>query len=63
MAHSRGWTAERSYYSTAFITVMLQRGIDVSAIAEWDEKSGRILSVRYGVVGFDEISNSLMSLK
>ena len=63
LAHSRGWTAERSYYSTAFINVMLQRGIDESAIAEWDEKSGRILSVRYGVVGFDEISNALMSLK
>ena len=62
MAHSRGWTAERSYFTTALINEMLHRGIDISAIAEWDEKSGQILSVRYGAVGFDEASSSLVSL-
>ena len=41
---------------------MLHRGIDISAIAEWDEKSDQIRSVRYGAVGFDEASSSLVSL-
>ena len=62
LAHSRGWTAERSYFTMALINAMLYRGIDISAIAEWDEKSDQIRSVRYDVVGFDEVSNSLVSL-
>ena len=62
LAHSRGWTAERSYFTMALINAMLYRGIDISAIANWDEKSGQILSVRYGAVGFDEASSSLVSL-
>ena len=62
LAHSRGWTAERSFFTTALINEMLQRGIDISAIAGWDKNSGRICSVRYGVVGFDEVSNALVAL-
>ena len=62
LANSRGWTAERSYFTMALINAMLYRGIDISAIAEWDEKSDQIRSVRYDVVGFDEVSNSLVSL-
>ena len=62
LANSRGWTAERSYFTMALINEMLHRGIDISAIAEWDEKSDQIRSVRYDVVGFDEVSNALVSL-
>ena len=62
LANSGGWTAERSYFTMALINAMLYRGIDISAIAEWDEKSDQIRSVRYDVVGFDEVSNSLVSL-
>ena len=62
LANSRGWTAERSYFTMALINAMLYRGIDISAIAEWDEKSDQIRSVRYDIVGFDEVSNSLVSL-
>ena len=62
LAQSRGWTAERSYFTMALINEMLHRGIDISTIAGWDKKSERIRSVRYDVVGFDEVSNSLVSL-
>ena len=62
LANSRGWTAERSYFTTALINEMLHRGIDISTIAGWDEKSERIRSVRYEVVGFDEVSNALVAL-
>ena len=62
LAHSRGCTAERSYFTMALINEMLHRGIDFSTIAGWDEKSERIRSVRYGVVGFDEVSNALVAL-
>ena len=33
LAQSRGWTAERSYFSVALENVMVERGIDVSAMS------------------------------
>ena len=32
-AQSRGWTAERSYFSVALENVMVESGIDVSAMS------------------------------
>ena len=33
LAQSRGWPAERSYFSVALENVMVERGIDVSAMS------------------------------
>ena len=62
LAHSRGWTAERSYYSTALINEMLHRDIDISAIAIWDNEKGLIHSLHYVQVRFDEVAKSLVTL-
>lgn len=62
LANSRGWTAERSYFSTALMNEMIQRGVNVSAIVEWNDRGNQILSVRYVMVRYDEPSKSLMSL-
>ena len=34
LANSRGWTAERSFFSVALMNEMLRRGVDVSAVVE-----------------------------
>ena len=34
LARSRGWTAERSFFSVALMNEMLRRGVDVSAVVE-----------------------------
>ena len=60
LANSRGWTAERSYFSMALMGEMIRRGVDVSSVVKWDDRSGRILSVRYVLVRYDEASKSLM---
>ena len=62
LAQSRGWTAERSYYSTALINEMLHRDIDISAIAIGDHEKGQINSLHYAQVRFDEVANSLVTL-
>ena len=62
LAQSRGWTAERSYYSTALINEMLHRDIDISAIAMGDNENGKIHSLHYAQVRFDEVANSLVTL-
>ena len=62
LAQSRGWTAERSYYSTALINEMLHRDIDISAIAMGDNERGQIHSLHYAQVQFDEVANSLVIL-
>ena len=61
LANSRGWTAERSYYSTALINEILQRDIDISAIAVLDNENGQILSLHYTLVRYDEVSKSLVT--
>ena len=62
LAHSRGWTAERSYFSMALMNEIIRRGIDVSAIVERDDRSGQILAVRYVMARFDELANSFVPL-
>ena len=62
LANSRGWTAERSYFSIALVNEMIRRGIDVSSVVVWDDGRGQVLSVRYIPVRYDEASKSLMSL-
>ena len=62
LVQSRGWTAERSYFSTALINEMLHRDIDISAIAIWNHENGQINSLHYAQVQFDEVANSLVTL-
>ena len=62
LAQSRAWTAERSYYSMALINEMLHRDIDISAIAMGDHENGKIHSLHYAQVRFDEVANSLVTL-
>ena len=62
LANSRGWTAERSYFSIALVNEMIRRDVDVSSVVKWDDRSGRILSVRYVLVRYDEASKSLIPL-
>ena len=62
LANSRGWTAERSYFSVALVNEMIRRGVDVSSVVECGNESGQVLSVRYVPVRYDEASKSLMSL-
>ena len=62
LANSRGWTAERSYFSIALVNEMIRRDVDVSSVVEWDDERGQVLTVRYIPVRYDEASKSLMSL-
>ena len=62
LANSHGWTAERSYFSMALMGEMIRRGVDVSSVVKWDDRSGQILSVRYIPVRYDEALKSLMPL-
>ena len=62
LANSRGWTAERSYFSIALVNEMIRRDVDVSSVVECSNESGQVLSVRYIPVRYDEASKSLMSL-
>ena len=61
LANSRGWTAERSFFSVALMNEMIRREMDVSAISECDDR-GQMLSVRYAVVRYDEVSKSLVQM-
>ena len=62
LANSRGWAAERSYFSMALMGEMIRRGVDVSSVVKWDDRSGQILSVRYVLVRYDEASKSLIPM-
>ena len=62
LANSRGWTAERSYFSVALVNEMIRRGVDVSSVVECGNESGQVLSVRYVPIRYDKTSKSLMSL-
>ena len=61
LANSRGWTAERSFFSVALMNEMIRREMDVSAISECNDR-GQVLSVRYVVVRYDGTSKSLVPL-
>ena len=60
LAGSRGWTAERSYYSVALTNEMLRRGMDLSTI---NNISGKIISVRLRNVRYDEALHKLMLIQ
>ena len=62
LVNSRGWTAERSYFSMALMGEMICRGVDVSSVVKWDDRSGQILSVRYVLVRYDEASKYLIPM-
>ena len=62
LANSHGWAAERSYFSMALMNEMIRRGVDVSSIMEWGDRSGQLISVRYIPVRYDEASKSMMPL-
>ena len=62
LANSRGWAAERSYFSIALVNEMIRRGIDVSSVVVWDDGRGQVLSVRYIPVRYDEASKSLIPM-
>ena len=59
LAASRGWTAERSYYTEALINELQRRGIGLSAIAETNT-DGKILSIKNCRVQYDEKQNALI---
>jgi len=60
LASSRGWTAERSYYSSALTRVKQRRGIDLTAIMGND--TGR-QTIRYVRVAYDETSHALLPVE
>ena len=62
LANSRGWTAERSYFSIALVNEMIRRDVDVSSVVEWDDGRGQVLFVRYIPVRYDEASKSLIPM-
>ena len=62
LANSRGWTAERSYFSMALMGEMIRRDVDVLSVVECSNESGQVLSVRYVLVRYDEASKSLIPL-
>lgn len=62
LANSRGWTAERSYFSIALVNEMIRRDVNVSSVVKWDDGRGQVLSVRYIPVRYDEASTSLMPM-
>ena len=62
LARSRGWTAERSYFSIALVNEMIRRDVDVSSVVEWDDERGQVLSVRYIPVRYNKASKSLVPL-
>ena len=62
LANSRGWTAERSYYSIALVNEIIRRDVDISSVVEWDDERGQVLTVRYIPVRYDEASKSLIPM-
>ena len=60
LASSRGWTAERSYYSAALIRELERRGIDLTAIVNNDTDQKTIHHIP---VAYDEASHSLLPVE
>ena len=59
LAASRGWTAERSCYSTALTRELERRGIDLTAIMS--NNTGQ-QTIRYVRVAYDGDSHSLLPI-
>ena len=58
-ATSHGWTAERSYFTTALINELQRRSIDLSAIVK-RETHGKLFSISYRPVRYDKESHALI---
>ena len=54
LASSRGWVAERSYFSHALTNELLRRGVDISAVCKDN-------TVRYIPICYDSATHSLMA--
>ena len=59
LASSRGWTAERSYYSAAIIRELGRRGINLAAIMSNDTGAQ---TIHYVHVAYDEASHALIPI-
>ena len=59
LASSRGWTAERSCYSSAITREMQRRGIDLTAIMNNDTGQQ---TIRYVRVAYDKDSHALLPI-
>ena len=57
LSASRGWTAERSYYSHALINELKQRGIDISAICKIEDERTVIRNLK---VVYNKATHSLL---
>ena len=56
---SRGWTAERSCYSTALTRELERRGIDLTAIVGNDTG---LPTIRYSHVAYDKDNHALLPI-
>ena len=55
LASSRGWVAERSYFSRALTNELLRRGVDISSVCKDN-------AIRYIPIGYDSVTHSLMAI-
>ena len=60
LSASRGWTAERSYYSRALVSEMERRGINLDAVI--CQENGTV-AIRYIPVVYDESLHALLSAR
>lgn len=59
LASSRGWTAERSYYSAALTRELQRRGVDLSAVSRCEEGHH---TIRYINVRYDDDAHALVQI-
>ena len=55
LASSRGWVAERSYFSQALTMELLRRGVDLSVVCKDN-------AIRYIPIGYDSATHSLVAI-
>ena len=55
LASSRGWVAERSYFSRALTNELLRRGVDLSVVCKDN-------AIRYIPVCYNCVTHSLMAI-
>ena len=60
LSTSRGWTAERSYYSAALMRELERCGIDLTAIASNDTGQQ---TIRYIRVTYNEATHTLLPIE
>lgn len=61
LAATHGWTAERSYFSSALISELQRRDIDLSAIVQRDIH-GKVLSITHQHVRYDKEGQALVPI-